>query len=239
MRNFPHASLFMVWIVLWVIPETARAQAGLSGLSGFWNAPSAELFRDGKVELGYNIIPKEWAYDSRGEFRNDVYFATLGFLPRIEISARVTVLPGSRIFTDLDPGSRLTDADRMMSGKLLLLEQKGSIPDLALGIEDPFGTRRFHTAYLVAGREFRRNRTRARVDVGYASPVLRTRAHTIRGGFGGADVSPLKPLSVVLEYDTEKWNLGIKARGPFGLTAKVAWLDLRRISGGASLRVTL
>ncbi len=225
---------------LWLAPRGAVAQPSMSGLSGHWNAPGAELLGDGRLEFGYNSIPKRWAYDHRGLFRNDVYFATLGFLSRVEVSVRVTSLPGFIAFSNVDSASRLTDADRMVSAKVQFLRASGLRPDVAAGVEDLEGTRRFHTAYIVAGRSFPVGSLQLRVDAGLAGPVFRQRTNvTLNGVFGAAELRAAGRVTAGIEYDSEKWNLGLKARGPAGFTARLVWLNARDLSGGFGLGVNL
>lgn len=225
-------------LVLALAPP-ARADIGISGLSGHWNTPSAEVLRDGEAEIGYNIIPKAWAWDNRGLYRNDVYFATLGFLPRVEVSARVTAIPGLIGFRPIDSLTTLEDADRMLSAKVQLV-RGGRFPEISVGLEDFFGTRRFHTGYVVMGRSFAMRSTTIRLDVGYAGQVIRKSTRvTLSGAFVGMDLRPTPWLAFTGEYDTEKWNLGFKFHGPLGLTGRVAWLDARQLSVGAGLRLQL
>ncbi len=218
----------------------ALAQVNLSGLSGYWNSPSAQVLGDADAEVGYNTIPKRWTYDHRNEYRNDVYFATVGFIPRVEVSARVTAIPGFYKFQGIDSLTRYSDADRMLSGKLQVVRGRRWIPDLTLGVEDPFGTRRFHTSYVVAGRSFRFGTTHVRADAGYAFILPRNVAgHTLKGGFLGVDARFIDALGLVAEYDSEKWNLGVKLRAPLGLTGRLVWLNAQSLSGGVGLHLKL
>ena len=84
--------LIAAFVALWglLAGGPARGQVGISGVLGHWNTPSAEVLRDGGLEFGYNIIPERWAWDHRDQYRNDIYFVSVGFLPRIEVSARVS-----------------------------------------------------------------------------------------------------------------------------------------------------
>ncbi|MEK7330873.1 MAG: hypothetical protein AAB113_08725, partial [Candidatus Eisenbacteria bacterium] len=93
-------------------PRGDLPRVSLTGMTGFINTPWCGVMADRGVEVGYNLIPKEAAYDQRGLHRNDVYYAALGFLPRLEAGLRWTVIPGLKSFSDLVPESRLTDQDR-------------------------------------------------------------------------------------------------------------------------------
>jgi len=221
-------------------PGMGAAQVSLTGTSGYWNTPSAQVLEDSRLEFGYNTVSKRWAYDHRGAYRNDIYFATLGFLSRVEISLRVTAIPGLVAFSQQDSTSRLTDSDRMVSARVELLRASGPVPDVAVGIEDLEGTRRFHTGYVVVGRAVQCGWLRLRADAGYAGGVLRPRARvTLDGLFAGAELRAYGRVALVAEYDTEKWNLGLKARGPLGLTGRLAWLNSSILAGGLGVSLNL
>ncbi len=246
MKNNLLSSGRLAWIValatvlLQALARPAGAQLNLHGLSGAFNTPSAEVLGDGWAEIGYNSVPKHWAWDSRGLYRNDAYFGTVGFLPRVEVSFRVTTIPGFRKFAFVDSLSTYTDADRMLSGKVQLLKAGEILPDVAFGLEDVSGTHRFHAEYLVAGRGFDLAGTRVRLDAGWSGAALSTNGtQTLQGGFAGMEVRPARFLAFVAEYDTEKWNLGFKLRGPFGVTGRLVWLHGTDPSGGFGLSMKL
>jgi hypothetical protein len=227
-------------VLLALAPTPAGAQVSGSGLSGYWNVPTAGVLADGEGELGFNTLPSRWAWDQRGQFRNDIYFGTIGFLPRIEFSFRVTSFPGYKKFVPVDSLSNYTDADRMLSLKVQLLRQSGALPDVAVGMEDIQGTRRFHTGYLVAGRSWKAGPVQLRADAGLARGILSPRTRTTLDGlFAGLEARPLDALALVGEYDTEKWNFGFKLRAPLGITARCVWLDGRILAGGVGMRFKL
>jgi hypothetical protein len=226
------------WVLL--VPGAGRAEVGMSGLSGYFNAPSAEVLKDGTVEMGYNMFARDWAYDHRGRYSNNAYFATLGFLPRVEVMVRVTALPGFIAYAVEDTASKLTDADRMWAGKAQLIRGSGFLPDVAVGAEDPLGTRRFHAVYLVAGRRLKIAGAEVRVDAGVAPRLLRrVTNYTLHGGFGGIEIRPIRYVALVAEYDSEKWNVGLKAATPLGLTGRLVWLHARTLSGGLGISFRL
>lgn len=214
-------------------------RVSLTGMTGFINTPWCGVIGDRSVEVGYNRIPKEAAYDHRGTYANDVYYAAVGFLPHIEAGLRWTVIPGLKAFVDEVPDSRLTESDRMLSGRVELLAPRPGRPGLAMGIEDAVGTRRFHSTYAVTGIPFEYRGLHTRVGVGYAFRALKANRHVLDGGFGAVELAPRGPVALAVEYDTEKWNasLGIDLR--FGLRARAALLDGAHASFGAGWSVTL
>jgi hypothetical protein len=216
----------------------AGDRVSLTGTTGFINTPWCGVISDRSVELGYNRIPRGAAYDNRGKHTNDVYYAALGFLPRIEVGLRWTVFPGLKAFSDEIPDSRLTDSDRMLSGRIELLPPRPGRPGLALGVEDATGTRRFHSTYAVTGIPFEYRSLHTRVGVGYAFDALTAARHTLDGAFGAVEVA-YRPVAVSVEHDSEKWNTMLAVAMRFGFQARAALLDMKYGSFGAGWSVSL
>lgn len=214
-------------------------RVSLTGTTGFINTPWCGVMSDRKVELGYNQVPKAAAYDHRDEFRNDVYYAALGFLPHLEAGLRWTVLPGLHAFEDQVPDSKLVESDRMLSGRIDVFQPRLGRPGLAFGIEDAFGTRRYHSTYTVAGIPFEYQGLHSRVAVGYAFRALTAARYTLDGAFGAVEADVLRFVDVSLEYDTEKWNAALGVEPGLGLRARAALLDMKHLSFGAGWSVRL
>ena len=204
----------------------------LTGVTGFVNTPWAGVLADRRLEVGYSKVPRKWAYDHRGENDNEVYYLTLGFLPRAEASVRWTVLPGLKTFSDILPESELTDTDYMASGRICLVPPRLNRPGLAVGAEDVKGTRRFHSTYVVSGLPWRIGQVQGRLSVGYAPDVLKAWRRTLLGTFGALEYSPWRFLAAQVEYDTEKWNLGVAVPAPYGIRFRAALLHLQSLSVG-------
>jgi len=204
----------------------------LTGMTGMINTPWCGVMPDGDVEIGYNRISKEAAYDHRGENRNDVYYASVGFLPHAELGLRWTVIPGLKAFASDVPDSKLTDADRMVSGRVELLPPRSGRPGLAVGIEDARGTRRFHSEYAVAGMGSETWPLRPRLTLGYAFRALTASRYTLDGAFGAVAVRPWRATFAALEHDSEKVNglLGVDAG--LGFRVRFALVELRHPAVG-------
>jgi hypothetical protein len=221
-------------------PRGEHPRVSLTGMTGFINTPWCGVMPDRGVEVGYNQIPKEVAYDNRGSYRNDVYYAALGFLPHLEAGLRWTAIPGLKTYSDVVPESRLTDQDRMFSGRVELLVPRPRRPGLAVGIEDATGTRRFHSTYAVTGMPFAYQRLHARLSLGFAPRVFKQASrHTLDGTFGAFEASLWRPVAASLEYDTEKWNTSLSIDLGFGIRARAALLDGPHVSFGAGWSVGL
>ena len=214
-------------------------RVSLTGMTGFINTPWCGVMSDRSVEVGYNRIPAGAAYDNRGTYANDVYYAALGFVPRVEAGLRWTVIPGLRTFAAAFPASRLTDSDRMLSGRIELLTPGPGRPGLAVGIEDALGTRRFHSTYAAMGIPYAHKQLRTRLGLGYAFRALTAGRHTLDGAFGAAEVVLRQPVAISIEYDTEKWNTSLGLDLGYGFRARAALLGLEHVSFGAGWAVAL
>ena len=213
-------------------PRRTHEAVSLTGMSGMINTPWCGVMPSGDIELGYNVISKEAAYDHRGQHRNDVYYWAVGFLPHAELGLRWTVIPGLKAFEGVAPGTRLTDADRMVSGRLEVIPPRPGRPGLALGIEDAVGTRRFHSEYAVAGLPAETWPLHPRLTLGYAFKALSAGRYTLEGAFGAIAVRPWHATQAVLEHDSEKVNALVRYEAGLGIRARVALLGLRHPAVG-------
>ncbi len=213
--------------------DDLATSVSLNGVTGFILTPWCQAMADRHVQAGYASVSKHAAYDHRGLHRNDVYYAALGFLPRLEVDLRWSVIPGLKSFQDLVPDSRLTDSDRMFGARLELLHPGRLHPGLAIGVEDAVGTRRFHSSYAVSGMPFSIRSLRGRAAVGYAPRVFEAARHTLDGAFGALEVSPWRPVALAVEHDSEKVNASIHARLWGGARVRGALLDLEHPAFGA------
>jgi len=160
-------------------------------MGGYFNMPSARMNRCGTSALGMSYFPP---------YRK--YGATIQPLSRLEcgISYQVFLgmpdpIMGSMGFGDF--------ADRGANVKFGILRREDGVfylPEIAIGLEDFYGTKRLHSFYAVVTQHFLRWNLEATVGWGRGR---------IRGFFGGIGWTPfrqtnahfIKGLSVLAEYD--------------------------------------
>jgi Exopolysaccharide biosynthesis protein YbjH len=207
------------------------ARPSLGGMTGLLNTPTAEVTADGEFHLGYDLIAKDASYEGRGVVDNRIYFLTMGFLPNLEASIRATVLPGQSQI----PEVRTSTIDRMGSARYRILPEK-KWPALAIGMDDVRGTRRYHSFYLVAtkGFEVSSRLLSASFSGGRGFRTFRAGRYLLDGTFGGADIILGNRAFFIVEYDSEKWNGGIRLCPFPQLTAQLAFLDFDTPSGGVA-----
>ena len=211
----------------------------LTGMTGFINTPWAGTINDRGFEAGYNFIPRRWAWDHRETNDNQVFYTTLGFLPRLETSLRWTRIPGYHSFQEIVPDSRLVDMDRMASARIELLHPGPRRPGLAAGIEDAQGTRRFHSTYAVTGLPVSFLHVQSRVSLGYGLRIFDADRYVLDGTFGAVECALPRFARVQIEYDSEKWNAGAGLDLIAGFRIRAALLHLQSFSVGAGWSHTL
>jgi hypothetical protein len=99
-------------------------------------------------------------------------------------------------------------------------------------MDDIQGTRRYHSAYVVAGLPHEIFHVQNRFSLGYASDVFTASRHVLDGAFGAIEVSPWRTVAARFEYDTEKFNVGLGVDVGFGLRIRAAALNMESLSAG-------
>lgn len=209
------------------------AHSSLSGMSGLINVPTANVVDDGWFHFGYNLIDREWVYDGRPRIDNRIWFLSIGFFPNLEVTARATVLPGESLLEEVPVDA----VDRMVSFRYRLIRES-AWPALAVGIDDLKGTRRFHSLYSVATRTLRPldGSVEFEISAGYGLRTLDAGHYLLDGGFGGIEVRPVRNLSGIVEYDSEKWSGAVRLTVLSRLDFQLALLNFTTASGGLSFK---
>jgi len=218
------------------VPTPAKAPGewvSFTGMTGFIHTPWAGVLADRDLEVGYGLVPRRWAYDHRGTNENQVFYTTLGFLPRVETSLRWTRIPGYRSFEEVAPDSRLVDMDRMASARVAVFQPADGRPGLSVGMEDAQGQRRFHSTYAVAGLPFSFSGQECRLAAGYGFEMFTAARRVLEGAFGAAELSPWPWLRAQVEYDSEKWNAGLGVSPGAGFRIRAALLNMESAEVGA------
>lgn len=213
-----HRHLFLtilVCIMAAVPGRTTEVQAqSLSGTTGLFNIPTAEIMEDKTVMIGFNHLPKEYSQYGNYQYNNLAGFATVTFLPRLELMFRYTSM--------LNAGVGRSDTnffmDRMVSARFLLLRETDGRPSILFGLHDPGKNvdlavnNNFSTNYLAASKHTEFLFLKTGWHIGYAFDFLKQKAITHRGLFGGISVSHSRfsALQFILEYDSFYWNQAVK-----------------------------
>ncbi len=186
----------------------------MNGQSGLINMPDARLEADGTFRFGTgNSDPYLTAW------------ASISFLPQLELSARFTRIDKVPGFTNQYQSSYGNYKDKTFDAKLLLLEETEYLPAVSLGVQDFLGTRLFGAEYLAASKR-----------VGNLDATLGVGKKRIDGAFAGLRYRPsaYPDWAVVAEYDANDYrrDLGAEQSGAaqrgkglsYGLEYRWGWL---------------
>jgi len=220
----------------------ATAQS-LTGTTGLFHIPTAELMPDRTFMAGVHQIPVEHSLYGRGLHDNRYGFATLTFLPRIELMFRYTYMLG------VDRSSRTSGPfmDRMVAARVLILRESGNRPALLFGMHDPgqafdiAANKYFGANYLVTTKNFSAAGFSSGLHAGYAFGLFNETTQVYDGFFGGMSISHAKIpwFELMAEYDSFRWNAGAKLLILNRVQLLAGLMELKRPAGGISYRVTL
>jgi len=218
------------------LPGEPVAESGpaLGGTTGLIDIPVPYVTPEGTLHVGYSHIPEKWSYEGRPTLKNDYWYLTVGMLPWLETSIRATVLPGEYLIDDVPVDA----VDRMGSLRIQSPWPKGRTT-LGAGIDDIRGTRRFHSLYLVGAQSVEPNFTSMGFEVvaGYGLRSLSAPRYLLDGAFGGVRLRLTPWAFAMAEYDSEKWNGGVRVVAFSRLSAQLAMLNFESLSVGASWSV--
>lgn len=213
-------TFFILLAVLFVCHNLGHAQIGLGGFSAVLTVPTARTLPDGVVAAGLGFIPKPYAVFGGDEYNNLAYFATIGFLPGLEISLRATRAQDYYL---------ASIGDRMASVRLRGLPETRFTPAVTLGLHDVIAIQGeegwFNALYLVATKEVKMHKHfNCEATFGYGVDWISARAHEFAGKFGGLSFGVAGVLFLKSEYDTQRFNYGAGVRVKSLLTAQVMFI---------------
>lgn len=240
-------SIISFWIAalalsFMLLSETARAgsSASIFGTPGIVAIPTADFYRDGNITGGVNFISKERLNYSKYQYDGLVTFATLSFLPYVEMNLKFTKQLGR-------PARSGHTVDRSPSIRLKLLNEKRRIPAIVFGVHDVLSTvdkgnaRHFGATYLVFTKHFVTPDFMIVPTLGYGFDALNGREKELVGIFGGARLSyaRMRPVSFLIDYDTRYLNIGFDLFPTRYSCIKVGWTNFRYFVAGASMQINL
>lgn len=240
--------LFPFLLVLSLLVSLGNAQAqwmpvnGLYGQTGIAVSPTAEVQTDRLLTGGWQMVPSGHAhleYSRRNKVGEHVFFARLGFLPRLEASIRLT--------HPMVPKGEYGIGDRSIFLKFQALREKRFLPALSVGVYDPMGTKLLPAVYAVASKSFAMPFNRVvRTSIGYGARVLGDVNYLLEGFWVGAQYLPAGPAKGLwpqwgagAEYSNGNLNLSATLQA-FSFLQVNAWLlDLRGVAVGVTASVEL
>ncbi len=192
----------------------------LNGTTGLISVPTANLAKDGEVLLGLSIGNRKYNVQ-KPKFHEYSYFITIGYLPFLEVSLR---LHRNYQFVWTDEMAGMTGmtsqgiGDRMASIRLRLSKEGKYVPSIVLGAHDffsAFGQSNevvfYNALYAVVSKKLRHPGFPIGfgLHTGYGTDWMNARHHELVGWFGGISMEAGSWMTLMAEYDTEKFNGGV------------------------------
>ncbi|MCB1107795.1 MAG: YjbH domain-containing protein [Chlamydiia bacterium] len=215
-------------------------------MEGYFSMPSARMNKVGTAAIGFSYIPP---------YRN--YSATIQALDRLEFGVNYTTYIGVPDFFMGEMGFG-DFTDRGANAKIAMLKKEDGFPhfpEVSIGFEDFYGTKRFHAFYVVATKEFLSYNFEATLGWGKGR---------LKGWFGGFGWTPFRKsripginrLTLLAEWDATDYKhhihehpngRGVKSHVNMGLTTtlldtlqlSVSTLRGEKVAASASLNYNL
>jgi len=188
------------------------ASQSLLGTTGLVMIPTADLIRDGEVYFGAAAGNKKYNRWMPGRYHHYAYYATIGFLPFLEVSLR--------LIRNFDYTQGVGLGDRTTSFRLRAVKEKKYTPSIVLGFHDCLSA--FEDAsviyqnalYIVGSKNIplRKGPAQIGLHLGYGTDRMKAHRHQFVGLFGGISVEVNPALTLMVEHDSEKFNGGAAFR---------------------------
>jgi len=231
-RSDWYARLLCIALVsfLWSIPAFSQAL----GYTSLITVPSADMPADGSVTFGGGFVDKKYTTYVEG-IDYTPYYVTVQFLPFLEGTLRFSRL----VKFDRQNISRV--GDRVVMGRIRVLEEKGTRPGVVLGAHDFITAERgkfFNALYVVASKHVRIGLPIG-FHLGYGTDAIDSVGHQFVGVFGGMAVAALPHTLLMIEFDGDRVNAGARFSlvDHFQVMAGLQGMDV--LIAGASIRVQL
>lgn len=247
--KIPSSLLILILVYLCLGQSSADAQA-LSGVTGLFQIPTAEMMPDKSVRLSHHVVPQKYSRYRRVSYVNAGYIdnaqlgytsnsVTLSFLPRMEVMFRYSYEldvprgPDVEIFMD-----------RMVAARFLLIRESERLPAVVIGLHDPGGRRGlssngyFAANYLVASKNLQLGYFKYGVHSGYAFDFRSQQSIEYRGLFGGVSLEheQFEWIQLILEYDSFQINTAVKILLLDRIQLLGGLYNLDKFAGGISYR---
>jgi hypothetical protein len=223
----------------------------LSGTTGLFNIPSGRIEKDRTFILGVNFMDRNYGsykYSKDKDFEYDALatYATLVFLPRIEVQFRYTHLLGREISL-----KERYFPDRMATIRIQALKESRYCPALTVGLQDfahalgnslGLSSPSYYSAnYAVASKQWKVGVLTTDITLGYAVALRQAQHLNLNGAFGGMAVGwkRFPGSDIMLEYDSYRWNAAVRVLFFKRLQLLAGWYGMKTLSGGLSWRVSL
>jgi len=235
LRPMARVERWAFWIALFLCAfwNDGAAQS-LQGTTGLVTIPTAALIRDGEVFLGTAAGNKKYNNWMPGEYHHYSYYATIGFLPFLEVSLRLT--RSYNYFKGTGLG------DRTVSARWRIIQEKKKTPAIVIGIHDLLSSVddpsvMYNNALYVVGSKnvrLRKGPSQIGLHLGYGTDRMKAAGHQFVGLFGGVSVEVNPMLTLMIEHDSERLNGGAVFRFFRHIQLQVALMHFDSFAAGLS-----
>ncbi len=203
--------IFLLYILL--LLHAQLLGQSLSGNTGLLRIPTANIQEDKTIIIGGSFLNKNLLAYSNYQYDAITGFATLTFLPFLELGIRYT-----RQINRGPNGYENYFADRMPSFKLRLFHEKNKWPAIAIGSTDFItsikdnGPQFFVSYFAVMTKTLQHKNLGIELTVGHAFKIGNVRHYDMMGFFGGIRIYHPKHhwFSAMIDYDSIYWNMGFR-----------------------------
>jgi hypothetical protein len=223
--------VLMVGYALAFLFQFGNCNAGtLNGSVGLVTVPTAEMPGDREVSFGMNWLDRNSHLSDTSRYNTIIAYATVGYLPFLEISPCLTRYATNQHVRCLGLGAR------SVTIRLRLFSERTVAPSVVLGLQDPLGIKESNASYLVGSKSFRPHQVDVDLHLGYGVDWIEAKEHQFLGLFGGVSLSPKPFVALMLEHDSDRLNCGMRIFIFNRLEVLLAFLDFDKFSGGMSYR---
>jgi len=197
-------------LLLTLLSSSAAAQLAGPGFTGLINTPTPQSLAQGQMEIGFTWLGGSETYLYKTGL-NRIYSGTLGLLPGLETTLRFTEVVG---MVDPEAPGTAYNTDRLLSAKYQLPLAE-SLPTVAVGMQDIASANEL-TGFQMAHGSSQYGQSTLYAVIGKAAPQWSwslgagASAAFINGVFGGATYRLLPGVWGMAEFDSHRFNYGIR-----------------------------
>ncbi|MDP8241179.1 MAG: YjbH domain-containing protein [Candidatus Hatepunaea meridiana] len=230
-----HFTYLIIIVLLAITSQASLASPSLCGYSGLILAPGGEITGDGVLTAGMGYVPPEYAILRGPVLGEKVYFFNLGYLPFFEICIRAIQIDHI--------GNTWGFGDRSSCLRIRILSERKYIPSMLVGFHDIIGgAMNFRACYAALSKNLHMARNFSLgINIGHGNNLdddllkkRKRRLYSLIGLFGGMSFNYRGNLEFVIDYDTRKFNGGIKYCLFKRFNLLVTFLNFESLTGGIS-----
>ncbi|MEI6502601.1 MAG: YjbH domain-containing protein, partial [Armatimonadota bacterium] len=200
----------------------------LEGTTGLIRIPTAEVAGDGTLQGGITYMDRDHSRLAGAPSDAMPMFVSIGLLPNLELVGKLTIFHDTRMF------AWPFNTDRSFNVHYRLCKQGPHHPAIAIGAQDiSFAAETQEigkSEYIVS--TWAANRWRAHAGLG---------KDRLEGAFGGVnvDLTGNRKLQLLMDYDTEFVNAGLRGFVGKWLTLDASLLGMSKLGGAVVFRTEL